>query len=236
MAFQPTDPEAMQLYQIIGAPLLAVVQAEVQAAQVSADFIRRVGFTPPELPGGPALPALPPAPKADPSPEEQTPPAQSADGQKPKAGDDNVLQFGGSIGDLRMAEFSLNRLDAAGNTRPFTVKIPVLSLFPIPLLQVKDAEFEYNIRILSRSPLQNPDQEDVQTGRAPSTDYLAPDRIELKGLLAPGSGERTSGMNIKVKIRMEQADVPIGLTKLLSVMDQHVSAVPAADEQGKYGK
>ena len=44
MAVRPTDPEALHLYQLIGAPLLAVIQGEAQAAQVSADFISRIGF------------------------------------------------------------------------------------------------------------------------------------------------------------------------------------------------
>ena len=48
MAVRPTDPEALHLFQLIGAPLLAVIQAEVQAAQVSADFIKRVGFDIPQ--------------------------------------------------------------------------------------------------------------------------------------------------------------------------------------------
>jgi hypothetical protein len=33
-------------------------------------------------------------------------------------------------------------------------------------------------------------------------------------------------MNIKVKVRMEQADIPLGLTKLFTLMDQTVAASP----------
>lgn len=232
MAMQPTDPEAMQLYQIIGAPLLAVIQAEVQAAQVSADFIRRVGFNAPPLP----LPAgSPPEGPASP-PEGAAPPEQGGDGaQKAKSKpEDKPLQDGGEMGDLKIAEFSIERRDAQGNSQPYVVRVPVLSLYPIPLLQVKNAEFDYNIRIISRVPLQSPDQEDVDTGYTPSKDYLSPDRVELKGMLGPGlgRGETTSAMSMRVKIQMEQSDIPAGLTKLLSIMDQNVSATPAPPKPG----
>src|SRR5262252_10603808 len=128
MGVHSGDAEAMHLYQLIGAPLLAVVQAEAQAAQTSADFIKRVGFT-----------------------------GDSADDPTK-----DLLQHGGNIGDLKMAEFTLQRPDVTGKVQPVDVKIPVLSLFPVPLLQIKDAEFTFAIRILTRVPLQSSDEEDKQ--------------------------------------------------------------------------
>jgi hypothetical protein len=193
MAAQPGDPEAMHLYQLIGAPLLAVVQAEAQAAQTSADFIKRVGF------------------------ESATPPGTP----------EKMLQDGGDIGDLRMATFKVDRPGPNGTIQPHAISIPVLSLLPIPLLQVKDAEFSFSIRVLTRVPLQS-SEDDKQPGMPPSKDYLAPDRVEMKGLLAPhrSMGDQSSEMNINVKVRMEQADLPSGILKLLSAMDhattQHV--------------
>jgi hypothetical protein len=208
MAMQPGDPEAMQLYQIIGAQLLAVVQAEVQATQVSAEFIKRVGFSRPKAAPGAA------------------PPDGRAAAAAPK--EESPLQDGDLIGDLKIAEFSIDRIGPDGQVQPHTIKIPVLSLFPIPLLQVKDAEFEYNLRVLSRVPLQDSEKEHAATGNIPSKDFLAPDRVELKGMLAPPSaaGEQSSAMNIKVKITMGQAELPAGLTRLLGVMDQNASVVP----------
>ena len=212
MAVQAGDPEAMQLYQIIGAPLLAVVQAEVQAAQVSADFIKRVGFVSAQPQTGTGEPAT------------------GSQGTLTKgnlsAGDGQALQDGGHVGDLKMAEFTIRRVDpASGASKPVLVSIPVLSLFPIPLLQVKHADFDYMIRILARVPLQS-DKDDVTLSGTPSKDYLAPDRVELKGLIAPANAEQTSAMNIKVKVRMEQADIPLGVTKLFSLMDQTMTAAP----------
>lgn len=39
-----TDITSIPLYQILGAPLLAMVQAETQAAQATAQFIQKIGF------------------------------------------------------------------------------------------------------------------------------------------------------------------------------------------------
>jgi len=236
MAIQPADPEALQLYQIIGAQLLAVIQAEVQAAQVSADFIKRIGFETRKTPSaggeaGAAAGPQPPAPEAGGTPEgaaTQGGSQPAAEAAKPPASREKTLQDGDDIGDLKMAEFSIDRMGSDGQMQPYTIRVPVLSLFPIPLLQVKQAEFEYNLRILSRMPLQPADKDHAETGHVPSKDYLSPDRIELKGMLAPSStaGEQSSAMVIKVKISMGQADVPAGLTKLLSVADQATGATP----------
>jgi hypothetical protein len=201
MAVRHTDPEAMHLFQLIGAPLLAVVQAEAQAAQTSAEYIKRIGF----------LSTAPAPASAEPAPS---------------------LQDGGSLGDLKMAEFRVDRVGADGMPRPHTVRVPVLSLFPIPLLQVKDAEFELDLRVLTRVPLGGPDEDGaVAPPVAASPDFLAPDRVELKGLLAPSSqsgGGTANQAHIKMRVRMTQSDMPAGLMHLMRLMGDSVTAAPVA--------
>ena len=98
MAVRLTDPEALHLYQLIGAPLLAVIQAEAQAAQVSADFISRIGFDRAEPVA--ALPAAPPPAAAPPAaPDASRPPGEAT--EKPAAtppSDATPLQAGGDLG------------------------------------------------------------------------------------------------------------------------------------------
>src|SRR5262245_29108466 len=115
-----SDKEILSLYQLIGAPLMAVVQAEAQAAQASADFIKEIGF------------------------ERKLPSAAVAD--KPE--DTRSLQEGGNFRDLTMLQFKHDVRGSDGVVRTHQMNVPVLSLFPIPLLQVKDAEFDFAIRIL----------------------------------------------------------------------------------------
>jgi hypothetical protein len=244
MAVRPNDPEALYLYQLIGAPLLAVVQAEAQATQVSAEFIKRVGFQP--------------RPGAEVAPEPVTP----TDSETPAG----YLQLGGEFGDLRMARFQIDRMGADGQSKPHVAQIPVLSMFPIPLLQVKHADFEFDIRILTRVPLEDlsknvSDQRrdgaghDQQTDplgvpaqntslsmkpqrTRPTIDFLKNDRVELKGFLAStrgGSDGRPSlEASIKVKVRMEQSDLPAGLIHLMSMMGESVGvASQELIEQGR---
>lgn len=229
MAVRPTDPEALHLFQLIGAPLLAVIQAEVQAAQVSADFIKRVGFE--QLP--PAPPAQPPS-QSQPQPQSPQPEPAAA-----TAPEDRPLQDGGGFGDLRVAEFRIDRFAADGKPTPFLVRVPVLSLFPIPLLQVKHADFDFDIHVVTRVPVEDPrgGREDSALNKPMSPDYLSENRVELKGFLAGGrrgGAAGTADASIKVKVRMEQSDLPVGLTNLMRIMDESVSVAPLAlVEQGR---
>jgi len=208
-----SDKEALNLYQLIGAPLLAVVQAEAQAAQVSADFIQEVGFegsstpvnagTANAIPGNTAPPPTPP------------------------------MQKGGPLGNLRIATFGHKVRGTDGVIRDHTMSVPVLSLFPIPLLQIKDAEFDFAIKVLdhvSKGP-ELANREVAPSDRAPGLkEFLSQNRVELKGAIArehtTNSPQQSSEMQLKVKVRMQQADMPLGLLKLFSLMDQMIQSTP----------
>jgi hypothetical protein len=215
-----SDKEALNLYKLIGAPLLAVVQAEAQAAQVSADFIKEVGFeSPPPLPAGAT-------------------PGTVASAQS--------LQDGGPLGNLKIASFGHKVRGIDGVTRDHTVSVPVLSLYPIPLLQIKDAEFDFAIKVLdhvSKGP-ELPDQAAGPTSQSANPglkEFLSQNRVELKGAIArehtPDSTQHSSEMQLKVKIRMQQADIPVGLMKLFNLMDQTIQSAPTpkpvADEEAQ---
>ena len=205
-----SDKEVLRLYQLIGAPLLAVVQAEAQAAQVSASFIQDIGFT-----------------RVKPSRASGVE-AAAAEATAPIG----TVQSGGDIGDLKMLQFNHQVRSTDGIVRTHQMNVPVLSLFPIPLLQVKDAEFDFTIRILdheSRGPQPRTDPTAAAVQDDGLSDFLSMNRVELKGAIgrqAPTSAQRTTDVQVNVKIRMEQADVPVGLLKLLTVLDQNVTSLP----------
>jgi hypothetical protein len=200
VAARPTDPEALHLFQLIGAPLLALVQAEAQAAQVSAEFIKRVGF----------------AQSA----------SEPADGPGTAFG--KPLQHGGELGELRVAEFGIERRGPDGTSEPHVVRVPVLSLFPIPLLQVKEAKVDFDVRVVSRVPLADADRD--RKDPTLSTDFLAPERVELKGHLEPGGNSRggrsTGSAHVRVQVSMAQSDLPAGLIHLMKTMSESIHAVP----------
>ena len=256
MAVRPTDPEALHLFQLIGAPLLALVQAEAQAAQTSADFIRRVGFDARETEAPAAAgstPAAPPvatatvrttdavAPLAavpaarDPTAEEQ-PSAPQLTASPADDDDSAALQAGGDLGDLRIAEFRFDRYAPDGTPRPHVARVPVLSLFPIPLLQIKEAEVDFGIRIVSRIAMADGQKSSSADTRL-KPDFLALQRVELKGFLSgvngTTSGQAVTQANIRVRVRMQQSDLPAGLTKLLAMMTDGTAATPVPSNTAK---
>ncbi len=203
MARQVRESEALRLYQLIGAPLMALVQAEVQAAQATAEFVERVGF------------------------------------EKPQGADKDA----NSIGDLRTASFRHQRTGPDGKPQTYNVEIPLLSMVPIPLIQIKNAELDFAVKIL----------ETVQTGEAEThlqratssetpeaasgdgtasadEDFLSPARMEMKAVLGRGDGgassEKKTETQIRIKVNVEQADIPAGILKLLNLMDQSVNITP----------
>lgn len=102
-----------------------------------------------------------------------------------------------------------------------SVQIPVISLIPIPLLQIKEAIFDFEIKILdSVSEVKEASysfeekSEEVQS----TNDY-----ISMRASLAPQSGnsknqkDHSQTANMKVKVVMHQADMPSGLANLLSL-------------------
>jgi len=209
MAARITDPEALHLFQILGAPMLAVIQAEAQAAQTSAEFIRRVGFQPRLGGSGDAAPA----------------------------DDHRTLQDGGELGDLKMAEFRIDRPGADGTPQALNVSMPVLSLFPIPLLQVKDAQFDFDLKVTTRVPLAERDDMSKDPPADLSSDFLSPSRVELKGFLTSPSkrnpGTASNEANIKVRVRIEQSDLPAGLVHLMRIMGDSVTAAPTTGPKGE---
>ncbi len=183
MARQISEIQSLPFHQIIGAPLLAIVQGQAQASQATAEFIDRVGF-------------------------------------KPKSANEDDL------GDLRMVTFSYQKRDAEGNLDTYKIEIPLLSLVPIPAIQIRDADLEFNVKITdiltsdTKTSLSAPDAE--------AGDWLSKGRVEFRaamGKMEIATAERrTIDLQMKVKLRVEQADIPAGLSFLFRLMDQSISS------------
>jgi hypothetical protein len=190
MARQISEIQSLPFYQIIGAPLLALVQGEAQACQATAEFIERIGFTP------------------------QPPDAETS-----------------GLGALRMVAFRFQKPDADGTIRPFEAQVPLLSLVPIPAIQIKDADLEFNVKVtdIQTSETQTPaNSADPVVG-----DWLSRGRVEFRATMSKletSSSNRTSDLQMKVKLRVEQADTPVGLAYLFRLMDQTINSRVASDE------
>ncbi len=186
------DNPALSLYQLIGAPLHAIVDAEAQAAMTTRDFIRDVGFE-----------------------------AEAEDG--------------GDYGDLKMVSFQTKQQTPAGQ-KSLKVQVPLLSMLPIPALQVKDAKLDFFVKIIDtldhhrsyrpRMPAREPLP--AQEEKAPADEVLPElERVDFRAMLShqPRRTGRTSmEMQMRIKIRVEQADVPAGMARLFNMLEHSVTA------------
>jgi hypothetical protein len=211
------EQAALSLYQLLGAPLFALIQAETYAANATADFIERVGFEPPV--------------------RRESDPASQAD-----------------MGKLRTLSFKQERRTADGQGATYQVEVPLLSILPIPALQIKEAELEFFVKIVDMVTHDQPKRlyETVQPGeeegKGPSLQaaqaggeeeeppawsqrvpVLSP-HLDMKAMLGRGqpsaarSPDSAFDMQVHVKIKVAQADTPAGLARLFNLMEQSVSS------------
>lgn len=183
MARQISELHSLPFHQIIGAPLLALVQGQTQAVQSTIEFIERVGFV------------------AD---------ADAAEDQ---------------LGRLRMVQFSYQKPDDFGEPVDYTVSLPMLSLVQIPGIQIKEAELEFFVKINDVQRTNTVTR--ASAADADAGDWLAKDRVEFRaamGSMESGSSDqRRTEIQMKVNIKVEQAEVPAGLSRLFGLMEQAVA-------------
>lgn len=127
----------------------------------------------------------------------------------------------GEVGKMRMLTFYFTQNDVNGPARQ-KVSIPLLSLVPLPLLQVKEADFDFDIQIIDAVKEETEETFSLKKGQVQQTDD-GDKQMKLRVSLAPSVGEGSSkaslrqglSANMKVKVKMQQADLPGGLANLL---------------------
>ncbi|MBN2891911.1 MAG: DUF2589 domain-containing protein [Bacteroidales bacterium] len=112
-----------------------------------------------------------------------------------------------AFGDLRMITFRYKTNDENGEPIEAGYTVPLLSLVPIPLMQISEANISYSISISSI-------EGDAKSGDLKLMTTYATD------------GEIESSYNLKIDLKLEQSDIPLGLSKIFSVMDNQVTENP----------
>lgn len=139
----------------------------------------------------------------------------------------------GKVGALRMLTFSYQSRDLTG-PRMQSVSIPLLTLVPLPLLQVQEADFDFDIQVLDASSKQQQSSFSFEKGHSvDNADNESSKDTRLRVALAASSGghgnkseNRQSSLsaNMKVHVKMRQADMPGGLSTLLSKAVNNMSS------------
>lgn len=136
------------------------------------------------------------------------------------------------LGKLRTFTFQYTQSEG-GKRILKSVQIPVISLIPIPLLQIKEAVFDFEIKILDAI---SEVKEDSYSFDAQPTDDSENNSVSMRAALAPQSGssknqkDHSQTANMKVKVVMHQADMPSGLANLLSLSANNMTVENADDD------
>ena len=123
-------------------------------------------------------------------------------------------------GDLRTVTFNYTKMGVGGQELNFKVAIPILSLVPIPAIQISEANVDFAVEINDAVELDSKTQ--VSVPHIKEQD----DSIESKLVMfKAGLARSDSKTAMKVTISVKQADTPVGMQALFRVMDQGISSV-----------
>lgn len=149
----------------------------------------------------------------------------------------------GKTGKLRTFTFSFTEQDVNGPQKK-TVSIPLLTLVPLPLLQVQEADFDFDIKILDALNEKAEENFSVEHGTSVK-EAEEVNGFKMRASLAPQQGTRSHGgelqqslaANMKVKVKMRQADMPAGLSNLLHLTANNlqIEDVEAAETETEGG-
>jgi len=112
-------------------------------------------------------------------------------------------------GQLKMATFSYKYVGKNGQMQTMSVSIPFITLIPLPILEVKQAELDFSLKVLGQLDVAADKDEPGET----SPNLLAvfePDRSNSPMNLSLGA-------NMNVNIKVGQSDLPGGIIQLLNL-------------------
>lgn len=143
----------------------------------------------------------------------------------------------GETGKLRMLTFNYNEQDVNGPRRR-SVSIPLLTLVPLPLLHVEEADFDFDIKIIDALSDSVEEKFSVEEGKS-VTNPPETTGFKMRASLAPKQGEvkresdlqQSLSANMKVRVKMRPADMPAGLSNLLHLTANNVQVEDAEAEE-----
>jgi hypothetical protein len=126
----------------------------------------------------------------------------------------------GDYGRIRNVTFSYERINADGTTELAKLSVPLLTIIPIPSIQVAEAEIEFDLAMTQ------PESSPVPKDDSRLGNFSSYKSVQLKAIFAkkpnpstnsPVTTTATSNMN--VKIRLVQSELAVGMVQLLNILD-----------------
>jgi hypothetical protein len=121
-----------------------------------------------------------------------------------------------SLGTLRMISFKYQRQQAnGGQTMPMTLELPLLSLIPLPVLNIKDSQVTFGVAMTNIREAATP----IQSAQAKSAGLP---EIEMTVALPHGSVTQALQTPVmQVQMTVARGDFPSGIINLLQVINTH---------------
>lgn len=131
-----------------------------------------------------------------------------------------------NLGKLKMAQFTFPQADHNGVVRERVMRLPELSLIPLPLLQVDRADYRFGVRVLVG---ERHTKDSQQLALVPEEDEsVAPERYHWKAIYSPTRPSPPTetrpdvhpyiDANIEATVAVRQADIPAGISRLLALL------------------
>ena len=189
----------LSLAETLGAMLSAVVEAQRQAARATVEFVEEIGL-------------------------EETP----VDGSRP----------------LRTVQIRYAKLNENFESAEYVLDVPLLSMVNVPTVAVKEATvvFDWEVTESAAAPKSSaegaaPARGAAPSGLAQSRFAVAPKTASLRGRVvrtkpppktsgsSPDTGRERAAM--EVTVTLERTEPPVGLDRLLDVLEVAASETPA---------
>lgn len=123
-----------------------------------------------------------------------------------------------SFGRLRTVSFNYTKQDVNGRDVEALVELPLLSLVPIPLLQVKDAQLSFSLKIIETNSQTTEPLRSVASSAFSTTATSSPP-VSMQAVYKASNNTDTT-IDMKVTINLVQSDMPAGLQQLFQIMEQ----------------
>lgn len=142
----------------------------------------------------------------------------------------------GKTGNLRTLAFSYTEQDSDGKTYQREVSVPLITILPLPLLHVEEADFDFDIKIIDA--LTEKFEESFSFDEGTAKDSGKQERMKMRASLAPRSGkhegelQQSLAANMKVKVKMRQSDMPAGLSNILHLAANNINVSDCTSEEG----
>lgn len=131
---------------------------------------------------------------------------------------------------LRTVAFEMRRRDVDGTVRVHTIRVPVLTLVPIPLLTIEEASIEFELTVEEVKDVEEETRESERRTRLAR--FLPGRKSRLKTRVARTSKtESTTKSDLKMNVRIAQSPFPLGIERLLNTADLSVEDDVAGQEE-----